>query len=517
MAIRERPTQEDLIFYEILRHPALCWEFLQNIDRLPHEDEFEFTDYQNVFICDFAPYVSLCCARAVGKTEVLTGIIVWILINDIFSGDYIVYSVPNKAQLEPVWARVTRLFRVNSILKTFVSQKQGINSGNHTITLLNGAVLLCRIAGTMGDGRNVIGLHTPFEVVDEAGYYPWPTWLELNPTLNTWTRGVRKIVSGVPTGFRENNVLYHVDMQVDDYTKHRIPMHQNPRYTLEDEKRNIEIYGDPGSDNYIHFVLGRHGTPTFAVFDRSVMQIEQYPVYKLKINGLEMRNNIAEYLGRISAVPRIERKNPKVVMGIDLGYTDPTAIIIMYLNRNGQFIFHARVQLNKVPYPIQSQLIDYLDTKFKPLVIGIDEGHAGGAEIQKLQMEPRFARKNYKERIVPIQFTSNVVIGIDEHGKEIKQKTRPFSISILQEYSNEHRIIYSTTDLDLLSELERMVYIRTPSGNKVYRTMTPKGGKKGADHFTSALLCGTLAWYLKNESILLTPPRQKLLAGRWLT
>ncbi len=515
MGLREVPEHEELIFYEMLRHPALSWEFLQYVEQTEYDDEFEYTDYQNEFVCDFNSYVSFCCARAVGKTEAISGTLTWVLINYIFPNDYIVYSVPNKSQLMPVWDNLTRQFRSNSILKNFISPKKGINSGEFKLSLLNHASLMCRIAGSTGDGRNVIGLHTPFEVVDEASYYPWGTWIELQPTLNTWTPGMRQTVSGVPMGFRENNVLYHTDMQNDSFTVHRIPAHRNPRYTEKDEARSLDLYGDPTSETYIHLVLGRHGRPTFAVFDRALMNIVQYPVYRLTINGIEMRENIGDYFTKLAALPTLDA-NVKTLMGIDLGYTDPTAILIMYLDKNGQFRFHARIQLNKVPYPMQSQIIDFLDSKFKPELIGIDEGHAGIAEVQKLKMEPRYAHKNYKTRLIPINFASNVVIGQDEDGKEIKQKTRPYSISVLQEYTNEHRVIYSTTDLELISELERMVYIKTPSGAKVYRTVTPKGGKKGQDHFTSALLCATMAWYLEHDSILHRPVK-KLFIGRWMS
>ena len=73
----------------------------------------------------------------------------------------------------------------------------------HTIKLLTGATLICRIAGQSGDGVNVIGLHTPFLIVDEAGYYPWGTWLEAQPIINYWEEGYRVITSGVPTGLRQ--------------------------------------------------------------------------------------------------------------------------------------------------------------------------------------------------------------------------------------------------------------------------------------------------------------------------
>jgi hypothetical protein len=62
-----------------------------------------------------------------------------------------------------------------------------------------------------------------------------------------------------------------------------------------------------------------------------------------------------------------------------------------------------------------------------------------------------------------------------------------------------------------------MTYTKTPSGDIVYKTMTPKGGQQGEDHFTAALLCGAMAYYLANESLVLQNRPKKLLGVRWLT
>ena len=43
MALKEIPEQEDFVLYEIMRHPIFCWEFIQNVDKLPHEEEFIFS------------------------------------------------------------------------------------------------------------------------------------------------------------------------------------------------------------------------------------------------------------------------------------------------------------------------------------------------------------------------------------------------------------------------------------------------------------------------------------------
>lgn len=501
MAITEKVTQEDLVLYEILRNPVLCTEFVRNIDLLPHENQFEYDWYQKEFMCDFNSYVSLSCARSVGKSESIVGLIIWILVFNIFPSEYIVYTVPAKVHLEPVWLKLIRLFRSNSFLKNFVDSRSGINSSDHIIKPFNGAQLLCRIAGTTGTGANVIGLHSAFEMLDESGYYPFGTWTELQPTLNTFVQGFRLIVSGVPTGLRERNVNWTCDQEDSSFSKHNISALQNPRFTEEDKQKAIEQYGGEDSDDYIHLVLGQHGKPIFALFDRNQMLIQPYSVFKLTLDGTKYFNNISEYLQHLLVLPGLPDKDSPCFFGIDLGYTEPTAICVLYLDKHGLIRFHSRITLSKVNYFIQEKLIDFLDTKFKPFVIGIDAGSAGKAVIPRLMEANDYLHKEYNKRVVPVDFSSSITIGMDSTGEEIKSKTKPFSVGILQDYTNNHKIIYSSTDLEMITELERMTYSKTVTGNIVYKTLTERGGKAGEDHFTSAMLCGSLAYYLEHESL----------------
>ena len=70
--------------------------------------------------------------------------------------------------------------------------------------------------------------------------------------------------------------------------------------------------------------------------------------------------------------------------------------------------------------------------------------------------------------------------------------------------------------MEWVAELERMTYTKTPAGEIVYKTLTPKGGQRGDDHFTAALLCGAMAYYLVNESMALQDKPIKLLRTRWI-
>jgi len=515
MALVERVTHEDLLLYEILRNPILCTEFLENFDKLPTEEPFELTWYQKDILGDFNSYISIIAGRSAGKTVSLVSIIRWILIYKVFPTDYIVYLVPSKVHLEPVWSGLVRTFRSNTLLKHFIAPNSGINSSDFKITLLNQSVLLCRIAGQTGTGVSVIGLHTPFFMVDESGYQPWGSWIELQPTINTFTPGFRLMVSGVPDGRRENSVCYHCDQENSSYSKHRISSDMNPRLTEDDRQRAVEQYGGDDSDDFIHLWKAQHGKPVFALFDRNSFAFNSDPVYKLVLNGIQLADNISEYVSRVRLFPGLPDRSDPVIMGVDLGYTEPTAIVILYLDRLGRLRFHGRIRLEKVSFPVQKGFIDELDSKFNPVIIGVDRGGVGIPVTQDLLENLDYAHKDYQKRLIPIDFSSSLVIGIDTEGNEIKSKTKPFATSILQEYANNHKLVFTHTDLEMVSELERMTYTKTPTGDIVYRTMTNKGGKKGEDHFTSALLCAVLAYYLKNDFMSYKPQTVRLARPGW--
>lgn len=353
-------------------------------------------------------------------------------------------------------------------------------------------------------------------LVKNCGYFPWNVFIEMQPILNTFTPGHKFMVSGVPNGLREKNVLYHCDQENSHYSKHRTNSFSNPRFTKRDLDFSKEQYGGEDNEDFIHYVLGKHGKPVFALFDRTMMEIGNYATYKLVIDGPELAGDMARYYSKIHMFPGITDKKIQYFIGIDLGYTEPTAIVIMYIDPYGRLKFHGRIQLNKVSYTIQERIIDELDTKFEPFIIGIDYGGVGRPVVNNLKERDEYAHKNYAKKMIDVDFSSNIILGIDSNGEEIKEKTKPFSTSILQDYSNNHKIVYTSTDLELVTELERMTYTKTPTGEIVYRTLTTHGGKKGADHFTSALLCATLAYYTNSEYMLYKHKKKKLLGFTWL-
>jgi hypothetical protein len=214
-------------------------------------------------------------------------------------------------------------------------------------------------------------------------------------------------------------------------------------------------------------------------------------------------------------MPNIDDPHNSVFFGIDLGYSEPSAIIIFYTDPHGRIKFHGRIRLISVSLGLQDRLIDYLDSRFRPNIIGIDAGGLGKPIVQRLLDSDDFIHKDYDKKIIPIVFNQDIVLGQSADGEEVKNKAKALSVTVLQEYSNNHKIIYSYQDLEFISELERMTFTKNPTGDIVYRTLTDRGGKRGEDHFTSAALCGALAFYLRNESLNLYKSRKKLASPHW--
>ncbi|KKM69525.1 hypothetical protein LCGC14_1449920, partial [marine sediment metagenome] len=327
-------------------------------------------------------------------------------------------------------------------------------------------------------------------------------WLRKNCGIHSRNKKIPEFIFNTST---ENQEIFLRTLLLGDGS--RLNSNRSPQYNSSSKQLLNQV-------QRLALSLGYSSTMKFYEKDN----IGKTSIMTNKENELCRDKNITEfdYNGKIYCLKTstgfyITRRKGKPAFQ---GNTDPTAIIIMYIRR-GTVRFHGRIKLQKVPYPIQEKIIDYLDTKFSPSVIGVDEGHAGIHVVQTLIGGDEFIHKEYEKRLIPINFASQTVIGKDSAGDDIKSKTKPLSVSILQEYSNSHKIVYSSIDLELISELERMTYLKQPSGNIVYKTLTPKGGKRGDDHFTTALLCGTLAYYLENEMLSFKKEGAKLIQPTW--
>jgi|WetSurMetagenome_2_1015567.scaffolds.fasta_scaffold04344_9 hypothetical protein len=493
--IKERLAPEELAIVELIRHPIWCAELVRNISR-DDDDKWVHSDYQREMLCDFGHFIVLCCGRAVGKTETLVDKVIWHALNNFYE-ESLVFTVPNRVHLEPPFMKLVKWFRGHPLLMHYVD-KGSINMANFTIRLKNRFVLDCRIAGMTGGGANVVGLHVPFILLDEAAFYPWGTYIELMPTLNTFQNGFQLMVSGVPDGKRERSVLYYADQVDPEYNKHRIAAHQNPRYSAADEARNRKQFRGNTSQEYLHMVLGEHGTPVFSMFDRDSMAIEDYTTHITKHKGAEFVNDSQFAYKLLASLPSVPPYSEDLIFGIDLGFTDPTVIQVLYRLRDKWYIL-TRVMVHQLEYPEQERFIDLLDNKYKPTLIGIDEGNIGKSVVQHLMSDPQYGSKNYKKIIKPIQFGGRTKIGEDDEGTPLETRTKQFAMQYLQNVVTNRELIFSKNDEEMISELERTSYTRTDTGELKFYVESLDGKTKGEDHNTQALCCALTAWWQEHE------------------
>lgn len=488
--------EESAILAFILRNPVLFYEFVDFFEKYYSDEDtsnsFRHFDYQTDILCDFNPRVVVQASRSCGKTITLRNKFLWLLVSNAYGkNEYIFLTAPNKGHLKPLFDAIVRELRSNVFLSHFLQPGgKGINSQDFEIRLKNGAKLISRIAGIEGGERNVSGIHTPFIGLDEAGLYPWDTFQALQPTLNRHNRGYQLLMVGVPTGEKDGNTLYEVTVKSKIYSKHKINAFMNPLYTEEAHQNDIEQYGGKDSPDYVHYVLGEHGVSAFTLFSRENMELETYPVFKLIVDFRKERQNIID---RLSLLPGFQEDVDGVYFGIDLGYTDPTAIYVLK-QIDAKIYIHAKIMMHRVPYPIQREGFIWLYNFFKPSLVGIDVGSAGRGFYQELIESDR----ELKKVIVPVSFGSSISIGIDHEGREIRKRVKEVAVNSLQKIVNDRILVLSTTDMETVVDLERLQYRKTPAGNTIYY-LSGASKNNPQDHFLDALLCFSFAKYLRDE------------------
>jgi len=323
----------------------------------------------------------------------------------------------------------------------------------------------------------------------------WDTVEKSGANFNLW-------VSGVPNGLREKNVLFECDQLDEKFSRHNVSRLSSTRYTRDQNAFDLKQYGGENGDDYIHLVLGEHGSPAFSVFDRKMMLIEDYPVTVSIMNDITLNQHGGKF-NEILNVPNvpvdIENAHNLMIAGIDAGFSnDPTIITIMWRDKVTQvWREFVRVELRRIKYPIQAKIIDWLDSIYRFNMIAVDAGSSGLALCQILQdNDGDFKHKNFTKRLVPVDFQANVVTGYDEDGKEIKERIRKFTIQMLQKWSQNDQIIaFSTQDDAVITELERVGFTRDMLGDPKFFVYSPAGGQKGDDHILASLLTWVYGYY----------------------
>lgn len=494
----EEPLQEDeWMLVQILQHPVLFREFINEED----ENWEPLERHERVWSTCTNSHVSMCCGRSVHKTtSMIEMLYYWVVNDDFIPGDPgLLVMVPNKAQKDLSFFRIRSACLNHWLIKQW-AMPNAINITDGKIEFKNGFQFLMRIAGAAGSDANVIGIHTKRIWVDEAQEFPWQTWLSLQNCLKEEIPGHQMLVSGVPNGERKDNVLYFTDQESPKYVTFNIAQTMMSWWTPDREKRVRQDYHavHDDSEDYKHYVLGQHGLPAFNVFDRNRFKRGEFHSEKLMYTQAQFEKSMRPdsegvmryHIEEVVQCPQIPFgvNSPRIGLGYDVGFSpDPAVFFILYEHSIGEWRNLARVVLERVEYPIQRQVLAWLDRVYHFNFIGIDMGGVGKVQYQDLtNPDSEYSTYNFEKRLHPVEFGGYRVVAIDDEETEVKDQTKRVLVEKLSQWVHEERFVFSASDSDLMEELERTKFTRTITGEPVYRTDN--------DHQMAAFMCAIDAY-----------------------
>src|SRR5215204_5723213 len=149
--------------------------------------------------------------------------------------------------------------------------------------------------------------------------------------------------------------------------------------------------------------------------------------------------------------------------------------------------------------------------------LGIDMGGPGKVQFQDLTSDfsdESIRRHNFKERLYPVEFGGYMPVAVTTSDGEIIEKKdliKRIAVETVSRWVQEtHKFAFSREDDNLMDELERTKFTRSPSGEPVYKT--------NDDHQFAAMMCAIMAYENKFGVPLSAPKvdiKPKLIKAKW--
>lgn len=467
--------------------PQYRGDFIQSIEKVT-----EGTPTYAIYVYDDHNYISgnICCHNSL----VLEDKQLYDMMNqDLQLPDTkeLLLTTPNQAQLEPIYGRLITRITTSPIMKDFLQNRINRSLGTMDFRFSGVQVLhRARIAGTKES--NLVGLHLPRMIIDEGQLYHISAYTQLTPALNTWERNVQIFAAGVPNGLR-NTALYVTSVKTPRFKWYRVPSMNNPFFTKEDYLDALRKYGGEDSDEFQQLILGKHGTAALSVISRDQIPQKSYEFYNYRFSNAEI-NRGADFK---EVLERPDVGNCQLLIaGIDTGFSDPTIIQIIGQTDKGIWRTLVRYKLQRVPFPMQESILDWLDDVYKFDRIAIDVGAGGGGTqiMQSLLQRDEYKSKGYDKRVMPIQFGEKLTIGFTTEGSELTNNTKSLGAQHLIMLLTEGMLELSEVDNEAISEIERITRQRLTSGADQYYIMNERGsGKAADDHIFASFICFAVA------------------------
>lgn len=402
-----------------------------------------------------------------------------------------VLVTPNLNQMTPLLDRLILRFLSSPLLKDFLSGNVNRTKGTLDFkTYGRSHRMYARIAGGKGE-QNMVGLHINKIRGDEMQLFPMPAFTQLQPTLNVWEKRTQQTYCGVPNNLR-NMTLYQLDQKAGNFKKYRIPAPNNPYWTYEDHIEALKRYNGEEDDRFQNLVLGRWGAASYQVINRESIIIEPFDFYSYRYSAQDKAKG-KTYREALS-LPKLPKMDA-AILAVDTGFVDPTIIQLMGM-LGGKWRTYARWKLNRIDFPEQEQILDWIATNYAVPRIAIDIGAGGGGAgiSQSLIARPEYDGKNYKDRLIPVNFAESIAAGTSMDGEAITLPVKAYAGGELAKLIENGLLVFSELDTEGLSQIERITKQRSPAGYDRYYVLSERGtGASNDDHIFAAFVCFIVA------------------------
>lgn len=399
----------------------------------------------------------------------------------------------NEAQLAPLWDRVIVRSMASPLLAPFLENRVNRQAGVLDYRWPDGTRVLVRARIAGKDNANLVGLHVPIIVVDEAQLFRLDAWTQASHCWNDWEDNAHILVAGVPNGLR-TSLLYYATQPHAGFLQFRVPAHNNPYYTQSMDMDNLRRYGGEDSDDYQQLVLGSHGKPSFSVIQREQFKTEPFAFRVDRYTADHLREGL--HWESIIEPPNINGHD--VLIGVDTGYVDPTVVVVTArINNVWRHIY--RVVLKKIDFDLQQRILHELFRHFQPLRVGIDTGPGGGGLqiVHGLQYSDAYRAYRYRDVLLPVVFNERVATDVENTAP-----TKTVGALHLVRAIQDHRLIFSDVDFEAVSELERITKRTTTSGADSYYILGETGtGASPNDHIFAAFICWAMAERMSTQKL----------------
>jgi len=408
-----------------------------------------------------------CDGRDVGKTSEIEIIAAWA--SAALPNKEMLIATQCENHLFPLMERIVRVFERNAAFRgSLVDVKR---TPSWCLRFSNGFVLWGRIAGP--HGMNFQGLHVDWQIVDEAQEMTDAAWEEMFQALNG---GGLRWVYGVPNGLRNTFHRMTMDAHAEQYNW---PSSLNPEFSAEKEAELALLYGGRESPGYIHRVLGRHGSPAYAVFDLNAYLacvddgLDCFEVSLGENDSFEAPVGVARGV---------------YYLGCDLGYVRDPSEFVVYRNDPPDLVHVARISLRGVNYHRQQCIIETLDRAYNFRGVGIDAGSNGSAVAHNLKA----IDVAWHEKVKAFEFGGMTEVGMFPDGSPDRRSTKMFMTELLQRRMADRTIVFPR-----IAERESQYAGHTYSAGVRGHVMFEKGN----DHLIDADRCAVLAHYLDTREV----------------